>query len=34
MNILKNFSPLLKEVKLIDDLPVVIRIRKFDEVLG
>ena len=32
MNILKNFSPLLKEVKLIDDLPVVIRIRKFDEV--
>tara|TARA_B100000674_G_C37736930_1_gene867017 strand:- start:275 stop:880 length:606 start_codon:yes stop_codon:yes gene_type:complete len=31
MNILKNFSPLLKEAKLIDDLPVVIRVRKFDE---
>jgi len=31
MNILKTFSPLLKEAKLIDDLPVVIRIRKFDE---
>jgi len=31
MNILKTFSPLLKEPKLIDDLPVVIRVRKFDE---
>jgi len=31
MNIIKYFSPLLKEPKLIDELPVVIRIRKFDE---
>ncbi len=31
MNILRTFSPLLKEPKLIDDLPTVIRIRKFDE---
>ena len=31
MNILKTFSPLLKEAKLIDDLPVVLRVRKFDE---
>jgi ATP-dependent Clp endopeptidase proteolytic subunit ClpP len=31
MNILKTFSPLLKEPKLIDDLPVVIRLTKFDE---
>ena len=31
MNILKSFSPLLKEAKLIDDLPVSIRVRKFDE---
>ncbi len=31
MNILKNFSPLLKEPKLIDDLPVIIRVTKFDE---
>jgi ATP-dependent Clp protease protease subunit len=31
MNILKTFSPLLKEPKLIDDLPVVIRLNKFDE---
>ena len=31
MNILKTFSPLLKEPKLIDDLPVVIRVNKFDE---
>lgn len=31
MNILKTFSPLLKEVKLIDDLPIVARINKFDE---
>ena len=31
MNILKTFSPLLKEPKLIDDLPIVLRVRKFDE---
>ena len=31
MNIFKNFSPLLKEPKLIDDLPIVIRVTKFDE---
>jgi len=31
MNIIKKFSPLLKEPKLIDDLPVAIRVRKFDE---
>ena len=31
MNILKTFSPLLKEAKLRDDLPVVIRVNKFDE---
>ena len=31
MNILKTFSPLLKEPKLADDLPIVIRINKFDE---
>ena len=31
MNILKTFSPLLKEAKLIDDLPVVARVNKFDE---
>lgn len=31
MNILKTFSPLLKEPKLIDDLPVIIRVNKFDE---
>ena len=31
MHILKTFSPLLKEAKLIDDLPVVLRVRKFDE---
>ena len=31
MNVIRNFSPLLKEPKLIDDLPVVIRVRKFDE---
>ena len=31
MNILKSFSPLLKEAKLIDDLPISIRVRKFDE---
>lgn len=32
MNVITNFSPLLKEPKLIDNLPVVIRVRKFDEV--
>lgn len=31
MNILKTFSPLIKEPKLIDDLPVVARVTKFDE---
>lgn len=31
MNILKTYSPLLKEPKLIDDLPIVIRVTKFDE---
>ena len=31
MNVLKTYSPLLKEAKLIDDLPVVIRVNKFDE---
>ena len=31
MNIIKYFSPLLKEKEFIDDLPVVIRVRKFDE---
>ena len=31
MNILKYFSPLLKEAKLVDDLPIVIRVNKFDE---
>ena len=31
MNIMKYFSPLLKEPKLIDDLPTAIRVRKFDE---
>ena len=31
MNIIKYFSPMLKEPKLIDDLPVVIRVRRFDE---
>ena len=31
MNIIKTFSPLLKEAKLRDDLPVVIRGNKFDE---
>lgn len=30
MNIIKTFSPLLKEPKLIDDLPVIIRVNKFD----
>ena len=31
MHILKTFSPLLKEPSLIEDLPVVARITKFDE---
>ena len=31
MNVIKNFSPLLKDKEFIDDLPVVIRVRKFDE---
>jgi len=31
MNVIRYFSPLLKEPKLIDDLPVVIRVRKFDD---
>ncbi len=31
MNILKTFSPLLKEPKFVDDLPIVIRVTKFDE---
>tara|TARA_Y100000034_G_scaffold104404_1_gene130918 strand:+ start:1964 stop:2569 length:606 start_codon:yes stop_codon:yes gene_type:complete len=31
MNIIKNFSPLLKDRELIDDLPIVIRVKKFDE---
>tara|TARA_A100001011_G_scaffold385744_2_gene460283 strand:+ start:2603 stop:3208 length:606 start_codon:yes stop_codon:yes gene_type:complete len=31
MNVIKKFSPLLKEAKLIDDLPIVLRVNKFDE---
>ena len=31
MNVIKNFSPLLKDKEFIDDLPIVIRVRKFDE---
>ncbi len=31
MNILKTYSPLLKEPKFIDDLPIIIRVNKFDE---
>jgi ATP-dependent Clp protease protease subunit len=31
MNVIKYFSPLLKEPNLIDDLPTIIRVRKFDE---
>jgi|TARA_R110000824_G_scaffold160957_1_gene335951 ATP-dependent Clp protease protease subunit len=31
MNVITYFSPLLKEPKLIDNLPIVIRVRKFDE---
>ena len=32
MKIIRYFSPLLKEPKLVDDLPVLIRVRKFDEI--
>jgi ATP-dependent Clp protease protease subunit len=31
MNVIKTFSPLLKDRELIDGLPVVIRVRRFDE---
>jgi len=31
MKVIRYFSPLLKEKELIDDLPVIIRVRKFDE---
>ena len=31
MNVITYFSPLLKDRELIDDLPTVIRVRKFDE---
>ena len=31
MNVIRYFSPLLKEPKFVDNLPVVIRVRKFDE---
>jgi ATP-dependent Clp endopeptidase proteolytic subunit ClpP len=31
MHIIKTFSPLLKEPRFIDDLPVVLRVRRFDE---
>lgn len=31
MHVLKHFSPLLKEPSLIDDLPIVGRVNKFDE---
>jgi len=31
MNLIKTFSPMLKEPKLIDDLPIIIRVSKFDE---
>ena len=31
MNVIKYFSPLIKEKELIDDLPVIIRVRKFNE---
>ena len=31
MNVIKYFSPLIKKEDLIDDLPVVIRVKKFDE---
>ena len=31
MKVIKLFSPLLKEKEFVDDLPVIIRVRKFDE---
>jgi ATP-dependent Clp protease protease subunit len=31
MNVIKYISPLLREQKLLEDLPVVIRVRRFDE---
>ena len=31
MRVIKYFSPLLKEKELVDDLPVIIRVKKFDE---
>ena len=31
MNVIKYFSPLLKEPALQDDLPTIIRVRKFDD---
>ena len=31
MKVIKYFSPLLKEKELVDDLPVIIRVKKFDE---
>ena len=31
MNVIKEFNTLLKEPKLIDDLPIIIRVNKFDE---
>jgi ATP-dependent Clp protease, protease subunit len=31
MNVIKYFSPLIKEGKLIDDLPTIARVTKFDE---
>ena len=31
MKVMKLFSPLLKEKEFVDDLPVIIRVRKFDE---
>ena len=30
MNVTKYFSPLLKEKELVEDLPIIIRVRKFD----
>jgi|TARA_R110001583_G_scaffold161641_7_gene313788 ATP-dependent Clp endopeptidase proteolytic subunit ClpP len=31
MNVIKTFSPMLKEPKLIENLPIIIRLTKFDE---
>ena len=31
MKVMKYFSPLFKEKELVDDLPVIIRVKKFDE---